>query len=187
MEAARVLFWDQGYHATSLAEIAARAGVHNGSLYYFFRTKDDLLVAVLERYLEILRPVLMDPLNESVTDPLERIFGLLEGYRTGLEMSGFTKGCPIGNLALEVGDTHPAARAKIAENFSGWQQCIRQWLDQLDDRLAPDVDRAGVAQFVLTVMEGAVMQARIYRTLAPFDGAVAQLRRYFNQMLREGA
>jgi hypothetical protein len=41
------------------------------------------------------------------------------------------------------------------------------------------IDRRGLAEFVLTTMEGAVMQARTHRDVSYFDRAVAQLRAYF--------
>src|SRR5688572_20136660 len=50
IEAARDLFLTQGYNSTGLAQITQRAGVKSGSLYYFFPTKEDLLVAVLDFY-----------------------------------------------------------------------------------------------------------------------------------------
>src|SRR5436853_7209796 len=100
LNAARELFWSEGYEATSLGEVCKRAGVNPGSLYYFFRTKEELLLAVLDWYVGQLRPILIDPLLAREQDPIERIFGLLEGYRHGLLLTKFTGGCHIGNLAL---------------------------------------------------------------------------------------
>jgi TetR/AcrR family transcriptional regulator, transcriptional repressor for nem operon len=51
--------------------------------------------------------------------------------------------------------------------------------------LPEGTDRHALAEFVLTVMEGAVMQARTYRDVGPFDRSVAQLRSYFHSLERE--
>src|SRR3989442_829436 len=99
--AARELFHEHGYSQTSLAEILQKAAANSGSLYYFFKSKEELLVAVLEQYREIMQPVLLDPVWHDVTDPIERIWALLGGYRRLLISSKFAYGCPIGNLALE--------------------------------------------------------------------------------------
>jgi len=48
------LFWRQGYEATGVAQIQAEAGVLPGSFYFFFKSKEALLLAVLDRYMEIL-------------------------------------------------------------------------------------------------------------------------------------
>lgn len=183
VEAARQLFWTKGYETTSLSDVVQRAQVNPGSLYYFFKTKEELLLAVLDRYLGLLEPAVIQPAFRRRKDPIERIFAILDGYRQGLLETGFRQGCPIGNLALEVGDALPRARKKIAANFRAWRGWIRKCLEDAGGRLPPDLDREGLAAFVLTVMEGAVMQARVQRSLAPFDASVAQLRDYFRRFL----
>ena len=182
---ARKLFWNQGFSATGVAQILKEAGAKSGSLYYFFPTKEDLLREVLERYKSLLMPAVMEPVFAKIDDPIERIFGVLDAYRRGLLYTEFNGGCPIGNLALELSDAHPEVRQLIAENFTGWVDQIRGCLDAAADRLPDDVDRAQLASFVLTVMEGAVMQCRAYRSQAPFDAAIAQLRDHFNRLMRE--
>ena len=182
VEVARELIYLQGYEATSVAEILEKAGVNSGSLYYYFKSKEDLLLTVLETYKEMLWPVLLEPVFSKVGDPVERIFALLDGYRRGLEYTACTAGCPIGNLALELSD-HPRVREKIAENFDGWCQAIQKCLDEAADRLPADMDRGKLSRFVLTVMEGGVMQARAHGSIEPFDACVEQLRDYFDRLM----
>ena len=187
VESARDLFWERGYTATGIAQILRKAEANSGSLYHFFPTKEDLLVAVLEQYREMLWPWLLDPLFARVTDPIERIFGLLDGYRQGLILTDYQQGCPIGNLALEVGSALPAARELIEANFRGWSEGVRRCLEDASDRLPADLDLGQLAVFVLTTMEGAVMLARSYRSLEPYDSTVTALRDYFERLIRDGS
>src|SRR3954465_7925310 len=124
VDTARRLFWEQGYSATGIAQVLKEADVRSGSLYYFFPAKEDLLLAVLEQYTELLEPMVVRPVFERVADPIERIFGILAGYRRLLIQTKYQHGCPIGNLALEVGNAQPAARKLVAANFTGWQKVI---------------------------------------------------------------
>ncbi len=119
VEAARRLFWERGYEATSLQDVLDRARAKSGSLYYFFRTKEDLLLAVLDHYVDLLWPAVIEPAFKRTADPIERIFSILNGYREGLIYTGFTHGCPIGNLALEVSDEYPARPRKDCAEFRG--------------------------------------------------------------------
>jgi AcrR family transcriptional regulator len=185
VEAARTLFWKQGYSGTGIAQILKEANAGSGSLYYFFPTKEDLLLAVLEWYRENLWPAVVAPVFERVTDPVERIFGILDGYRQGLLATSFQQGCPIGNLALELADSHPSARELLAVNFTGWRKVIEQCLAEAQKRLPESLDREQLALFVLTTMEGAVMLARSYRSIDPYDAAVTQLRDYFDRLVRD--
>jgi len=186
VEVARELFHKQGYRSTGLAQILRAAEVNSGSLYYFFPSKEDLLVAVLERYRQLLWPTVIEPAFERVHDPLERIFTVLDGYRTRLIESGCREGCPIGNLALEMSDQHPRVRELVAENFTAWRDAVEGCVAELADRLPEGVDTGQLAAFVLTVMEGGVMQARAYASLEPYDKAVGALRDYFERLLADG-
>jgi TetR/AcrR family transcriptional regulator, transcriptional repressor for nem operon len=186
VEAARTLFWKHGYASTGIAQILKEADAGSGSLYYFFPTKEDLLLAVLEWYRENLWPAVVQPVFDRVSDPIERIFGILDGYRHGLLMMNYERGCPIGNLSLELADSHPAARELLAVNFTGWRKAIEQCLADAALKLPESLDREHLAFFVLTTMEGAVMLARTYQNIEPYDVAVTQLRDYFDRLLRDG-
>jgi AcrR family transcriptional regulator len=183
VEAAMELFWLKGYGSTSIADILSRSQVNSGSLYHFFPGKQDLLIAVLERYRDGIGPMLLDPAWAGVEDPIERIFALLGVYRHAILSTDCLYGCPIGSLALELHEPDPPVRALLAANFAGWVQAIHACLEDAGDRLPGHVDRRGLAEFVLTVMEGAVMQARTHRDVAYFDRAVAQLRAHVDALL----
>jgi TetR/AcrR family transcriptional repressor of nem operon len=177
--AAMQLFWEKGYNSTSIADVLQAAKVNSGSLYYFFPGKSDLLAAVLDLYHEGIRPMLLEPAWTGVSDPVERVFALLARYRKSLLDTDCFYACPIGSLALELHEPDPAVRERLAKNFSAWIEAIEECLLQAKARLPTDLNRRELAQFVLTTMEGGVMQARTYRDIEYFDAAVRQLRQYF--------
>ena len=179
VEAAMELFWLKGYGSTSIADILSRSQVNSGSLYYFFPGKQDVLVAVLESYRDGIRAMLLEPAWAGVEDPVERVFALLARYRLALVDTDYTYGCPIGSLALELHDADPAVRALLAVNFAGWVGAIERCLADAGERLPADLDRRALAEFVLTTMEGGVMQARTHRVVGHFDRGVAMLREHF--------
>jgi AcrR family transcriptional regulator len=180
------LFYEQGYANTGIATILREAGVNSGSLYHFFPGKEALLAAVLEKYQQMLLPLVMKPAEEQASDPIERVFALLAWYRGNMQATLCRMGCPIGNLALEVSDQLPDLRRLIHANFDGWVSAVKRWLDSAADRLPPDLDRRELAQMVLNTMEGGIMQARSLGEIAPFDAAVRQLRNYFDLLLEKG-
>jgi AcrR family transcriptional regulator len=180
LDVAARLFHEQGFNATGISTLLREADLNAGSLYHFFPSKDALLVAVLERYTHLLRPIVMDPVERSTADPIARVFALLQQYRDWLGPRAFSMGCPIGNLALEIADHRPEVRSLIHQNFNAWHGVVRSWLEAAGDRLPPRTDRAQLAEYVLTIMEGGVMLARAAQSPAPYDGAVAQLRAHFD-------
>jgi TetR/AcrR family transcriptional repressor of nem operon len=180
------LFHEQGFHATGVATILREAEVNPGSMYHFLSSKDELLLGVLEFALGYLGPAVMEPAEARSSDPIERVTVLLGQYREGMDAAGCRMGCPMGNLALEVSDGNPQARALIHRNFENWAARVEGWLVDAGDRLPRGVDRGRLARFVLTVMEGGLMQARAAGHLGPFDDSVAVLVEHF-EMLQEKA
>jgi len=186
IEAAMELFVFQGYERTGLAQVARKAEANPGSLYYFFPTKEDLLAATLERRKVLLYPEVLAPIWERISDPIERVFGLLAGYRQMLTVTEFDHGCPIGNLVLELANSHATIRRLLAENFDNWLGAVEACFVEARERLPARMEPRQLAVFVLTTMEGAVMLARTYRNLEAYDAAVVTLRDYVERLLAEG-
>jgi AcrR family transcriptional regulator len=181
-EAAMELFWLKGYGSTSIADILSRSQVNSGSLYHFFPGKQDLLIAVLDAYRDGIDEMLLKPAWDGTDDPIERVFALLDSYRRALIETDCTYGCPIGSLALELHEPDPIVREKLAENFTGWVDAVEGCLRGAAGRFSPATDLRALAELVLNVMEGGVMQARTYRDVAFFDRAIAQLRTHFDNL-----
>ncbi len=184
IDAAMALFWEKGYANTSMSDLLAAAKANSGSFYHFFPSKEDLLLAVLDRYVPLLHPAMLGPAWEGIDDPIERIFALLGRYRMLILQTDCTYGCPIGRLALEIGPEQQEVHRRLAKNFDGWTAAVRGCLEQAADRLPADIDRERLSGFVLAVMEGGVMLSRSHRDVKPFDEAVAELRAYFNRLLK---
>lgn len=183
LAAAARLFHEKGFTATSVAEILERADVNSGSLYHFFSGKEELLRGVLERYHALLPDELIAPAEATTEDGVERVFALLALYRKGMEITGCRYGCPIGNLALETTDAYPNIRPLVEANFVQWIGHVERWLAAEGARFPRGTDFHRLAQLVLTIMEGGLMQTRARRSLAPFDESVAALRHYLDLLM----
>lgn len=179
IHAAMELFWLKGYNSTSIADLLSRTQLNSGSLYHVFPSKQDVLIGVLEAYRDGIEEMLLEPAWGAVDDPIEKIFALLGGYRTAIAESECTYGCPIGSLALELHEPDPQVRDLLAVNFENWTKAVERCIEAAGKRIPPNTDRRALAEFVLTSMEGGVMQARTYRDVSYFDRTVKQLRDHF--------
>jgi TetR/AcrR family transcriptional regulator, transcriptional repressor for nem operon len=180
------LFWEKGYGSTSVADVLHEANVNSGSLYHFFPGKQDLLLAVLQAYRDGIDEMLLEPAWKGVHDPVEKVFALLARYRQGILQTDCLYGCLIGSLALEIHEPDPPVRRALADNFDAWVDAVEACLIAAGSRFAKSLDRRALAEFVLTTMEGGVMQSRTHRDVAYFDRAVRQLRNYI-ACLQSGA
>jgi TetR/AcrR family transcriptional repressor of nem operon len=179
VEAARCLFWLNGYGMTTVNQILERAEANPGSFYHLFRTKENVLLTVLNNNTRLFVPAIVNPIFEKVTDPIERIFAILDVYRRNLLNSEFSCGCFIGKLALEIHDSHGHLHERIAHAFDNWTATIEQCLQHARNRIPEGLDLKTISTFVLTTMEGGVTLARAHKSIAPFDDAVKNLGLYF--------
>lgn len=183
VDSARQLFWEQGFEATTLAEIAERSGAMPGSIYYFFKTKDAILHAVVDHYDEQLGAWLIDPVFGRTHDPVERIFGVIDTYRSFLVETRFSLGCPVGGLALELGEELVEVRAKVSKIFDDLTAAMEACAAEITDGApagAPSPQE--LAALCLTVIEGGIVQARAVHSIEPFDRSVACLRDYVRRL-----
>jgi TetR/AcrR family transcriptional regulator, transcriptional repressor for nem operon len=129
----------------------------------------------------------LEPAFEQESDPIQRIFAILDGYRKLLRATNFRLGCPIGRLALEVSNDHADVRRQIVQTFERLCAVIEGLLQEAADRLPAKTEPATLARHVLATMEGGITLARAYRNLNAFDQAVNHLRDYFDRLQKDRA
>jgi AcrR family transcriptional regulator len=115
--AAISLFADKGYQATTIAEIAKIADANAGSVYFFFPTKQDILLAVLDTYSAGIEHMLLEPAWKDVPDPIDRVFALLDRYRSFLLETECRYGCPYRNTCSRIARTGPGCSATARREF----------------------------------------------------------------------
>ena len=180
------LFWRQGYAQTGVNEIMQEAQTTSGSFYHFFPTKEDLLLAVVDHVGELLEAEVFGPAGELDGDPFERVFAVVEASRRHLVTNDFMLGSPLGTLAAELSESHPAVRRRIDGLFSVWVERVSGYFDGAGDQMPSGVDHISLARFVLSTVEGAILQTRVSRNLDVFDATVAELQRHFRFLRQLG-
>jgi len=173
------LFCRQGYAHTGVNEIMQQAKTTSGSFYHFFPTKEDLVLAVVDHIGESLDTEVFGADLSAATDPVERVFAVIDSVRRHLVDNDFALGSPLGTLAAELSASHPQVRERLAGLFAGWNDRMQFLIEESGIRLPSDLDRHALSEFILSAVEGAALQARARRSLAPFDATVAELRRHF--------
>jgi AcrR family transcriptional regulator len=147
LETADRLFYGQGIRAVGVDMIAAEIGISKRTLYNYFPSKDELVVAYLSRR--------FIPLKATDRPPVEQILAAFDRLEGSFASRGF-RGCPFVNAVAEVGQSTPAA-ADIALAF---KEQRRLWFRDLLTRLGlanPD----GLATQLALLVEGAIAAALV--------------------------
>ncbi|TIO08243.1 TetR/AcrR family transcriptional regulator [Mesorhizobium sp.] len=124
LDVAEASFQARGYHASSLGDLMAAAGVTGGALHHHFPTKKALALAVIEeRVAAAVEETWIAPVR-AAGSAREAVRGVFEAVATELEQQGFVRGCPLNNLAHELSLADPDFRTALASIFSVWRQAI---------------------------------------------------------------
>src|ERR671930_399692 len=139
VESATALFHEQGVHRTTLAEVAERAEVPLGNVYYYFKTKDELLGAVLDGYLEQAAALIAS--FERSRTPQARLKALVRNW-VDMRDHVVRHGCPMGTLCAELDKSEGGLDRQAAEVMAR----IIDWSeDQFRQLGRPDADARDLA------------------------------------------
>ena len=116
VSAAARLFWQSGYHGASLADIAKAAEIPVGNLYYYFKTKADVALAVASGFVADTQDML-DGIAAASPDPRKRL-SLLAQRLAASQRARLTHGCPVASAVREFRADAPLASARAAEVFT---------------------------------------------------------------------
>jgi len=174
IDAACELFWERGYAATGLSDILTAAGARGGSLYHFFPTKDDLLLAVVDQHSRVLESTIENALAAE-TEPEDKVLAVVWFYRRFMARTGFALGCPLTNLAGEIGDTHRAAADRIAGFNARLAERVAVCMGGVGPARAGDV-RKESARAIVAMIQGATLQARAAKGPSPLDACATAVR-----------
>ena len=172
VDCARKLFYEHGYDATSFTRIVDASGLFRGNIYHYFKTKDDILQAVVERYLDDYR-ALLSQWERKHDDPRERLHAFVDmivGRKT--ELMKF--GCPIGTLNTELGKEHRVLQHEARELF----ELFRTWLADCFRDLGHVADADALALHLLGRAQGIAVISHVYQDKPLLEREIAQLKQW---------
>jgi TetR/AcrR family transcriptional regulator, transcriptional repressor for nem operon len=170
IEAAKAAFYHQGFAPTTLADIAALAEVPLGNVYYYFRTKDDLLAAVVAAHLGGIRARFAQ--WDQDLRPRQRIWSWLQYERNGQsELARY--GCPCGSLGQEIGKKEAPARALVAQLLQVQIAWVAEQFCLLDKQ---PTEASDLAVSLVAALQGALLLSCSLRSPALLDQQIDRLQ-----------
>ena len=142
----------QGYHCTSLDDVLRESGVGKGNFYYYFKSKEELCYAIIDRVTErfvatTLGPAFADPTG----DVLAQLSAFLDTVLEAQRQRNCVGGCPMGNLASELSDVHEGFRQRLADVFLRWRLGLAEALERAraQGQISPAAEPAALAEFLV--------------------------------------
>ena len=156
LEAADRLVHRQGFNQTTLADIAKKAKVPLGNVYYYFKTKEEIGQALIDHRAGFYRR-LITSWNE-LPDPRKRILTFIETVAGSREML-VESGCPIGSLCQEL---HKQG-GPLADKAAGMFTALLGWLEEQFRRLGKGRESSDHALHLLSALQGASLLTNTFK------------------------
>src|ERR671930_1138681 len=174
VESATTLFHEQGVQRTTLAEVAERAEVPLGNVYYYFKTKDDLLGAVLAGYQEQAAGLIAS--FERSRTPQARLKALVRNW-VDMRDAVVRHGCPMGTLCAELDKNQGGLDREAAEVMAR----IIDWSEAQFRQLGkPDARDLALALFA--GIQGAALLANTFRDPTILSRQARHLERWIDSL-----
>lgn len=157
VEAADDLFYCHGFEHTSFADIAEAVEISRGNFYHHFKSKDDILDAVIEARLARTQAMLerWEIEGDTPADRIESFVNILIANRAKIKRHG----CPVGTLCTELAKLAHPSQDKANRLFS----LFRAWLRRQFELLGRADDADELAMRLLARSQGAATLATAYR------------------------
>ena len=169
LNAASALFTEQGVEQTSLREIAARAGISTGTLFYYYATKSELIFDITDRHFDRITAQLLGwvrQAHQSMT-PAE-ILGVVFQTIVKDELRGRLHHYLIEQALTSNG----IIRERFIQKYREWREMLQEGLAQVE---IPEQDRELVAQIILATLDGFVIQSVLGIADIPLNSIAAYL------------
>ena len=169
IETGAAIIHRKGFNHTGIQEILTAAGVPKGSFYHYFKSKNDLGLAIVDYFSDHFRKIAGKTLDDTAISPLNRIYQCLTAFMDHFESQNYAGGCPIGNLAQEMGGLDPEFRAKLKKSIDMMIDAYSQVLAaaQQDGKISKSLDIKDTASFIVAGWHGAIIQMKLAKSLTP--------------------
>ncbi len=180
VKAADELFYRRGYEHTSFSDIAAAVKISRGNFYYHFKSKDEILEAVIARRQADTRAKLQRWEREGVGPQarIERFVDIVITNRAKI----MRYGCPVGTLCAELAKLDNASQAEANAIFTQF----REWLREQFTQLGRETDSDDLAMHLLARSQGIASLATVFRDEAFIRQEVEQMHAWLRDQIPPG-
>lgn len=174
--------YENGYYATSVDKILKKANMNKGSMYHFFKSKKELVLAVIDAhvygYIDKKYSVMLDTNDNYV----ESIFSVLKNTAS----YNFIYGCRVDSLVQELSHQDVDFKIALEKVYFRFEEILELALTKARDNGEiehPDIKQLAI--FVVASIEGCLSSAQKSQDGCIFEKCIAQLEYYFEQIRKK--
>jgi len=156
----------KGYGSTGIQEVLTAAGVPKGSFYFYFKSKEDFGLQLIDYFKEFIYGKWDEIGRSSASSPLEGMRAFFQWFLSLNARNGYKGGCPFGNLGQELGDINDSFQQKLNVVFEEFKAKINQVLIEAKKlgEISEDLDLENLSDLIFSCFQGALIQMKVSRS-----------------------
>ncbi|WP_292759606.1 TetR/AcrR family transcriptional regulator [Methylophaga sp. UBA2689] len=163
-----------GFNPTGLNTVLKTAGVPKGSFYYYFASKEEFGLAIIDEFAVAYNDKIAHFLNNEALSPLQRIRAYLDDGLATIREGMCKRGYLIGTLGQELSSQNETFRVRLDQVFEGWKQqfglCLKSAIDC--GELSEEADVEQLSEFLLSGWQGAILRAKMHSSITPLQAFI---------------
>ncbi len=172
IESTDALLYQKGFNRMSFSDISEVAGVSKGNLYYYFKTKEDILTAVIDYRIDAMKQMLND-WDKTIATPLDRLKRYVQIANN--ESSNIIHyGCPMGSLNIELAKSQPDLQKISKQQFD----VFKKWLTRQMKLLSKSGNAEQLAFTLLVRTQGISVVSQAYKDKKLITREVEQINHW---------
>ena len=162
LDAAMELFWEKGFHATSMQDLVDKLQINRASLYNTYGDKEELFNKAFGQYVSRNSQFVVDFLNgyESVKEGLRALF---DNSINACSLDKTSKGCFVVNTTTELSTDNNNLKRRLAGHKERMQKVFFNYLKkgQESGEIGPEKDLEAIAALIFTLYNGLMVICKV--------------------------
>jgi AcrR family transcriptional regulator len=179
------LFNRRGFFGSALSDVMGVTGLEKGGIYNHFKSKEDLALQAFDYAVDLVRKEMAKAVLDK-RNGVDRLFGMISVFQREADDYPLSGGCPVMNTAIEADDTHPALRERARRVMDEWHEFIRRIIRRGQEKgeIKTTIDPEIFSVVLISLLEGAIMQSKLYGNAEPMNRAIQYLSNYLESEVR---
>lgn len=187
LQKATELFRTQGFHATSVDDVCAAAGVTKGTFFHYFKSKEALAQVCLEEWKCMVAHMEDHAPFAKESDPLKKVLGYLDFFLSVVSHPKQIKSCLAGTVVQEIWDTHPQLKNAANACFTASGDRFAKLLNDAAKHYGKTVDAKALSDLYLATFQGSLILYKGSGDIRVFRRNFGLLKSFIQHLFAEAA
>jgi AcrR family transcriptional regulator len=172
------LFHENGINATSVDDILAASATGKSQFYYYFKSKEGLISAVLESFFKFIKSD-GSPIDHEISS-WEDLEDFLNFFVTMNKRFDKPRACPLGFIGAELNSSQVELSVQVNEIFDYMKLALKKFFDKAKKNgdFKKNIDADSLADFCLAILQGGLMTSKIRQNIKPLKASIKHALKY---------